>query len=274
MAVSRPVNEYALGSDAVEQERLIRQAEWLSAHTERFFRLAGIGPGQRVLDLGSGVGDVALIAGRLVGAGGAVVGAERDARAVARATARMIELGLSQVRFTQVDVAALPLDQPFDAAVGRYILMYMQDPVGVLRSVSKLVRAGGVVAFQEWRVDAFQRACKVLPLWHTSAALMFDTFRRTGASTQMGPDLPATFVRAGLPEPETQTVTLVGAERWMPDVILTLVPQIRALDLPLTALGNLDTLYQRLMEEADSRGVPAPLPELTGAWAQRPVREE
>src|ERR1700736_6265018 len=87
-------NEYALGSEENEQDRLIRQAAWLAAPTERFLRRAGIAPGQRVLDLGSGVGDVALIAGRLVGSDGEVVGAERDPRAVARATARAKELRL------------------------------------------------------------------------------------------------------------------------------------------------------------------------------------
>ena len=55
-------SQYALGSTDAEQERLIRQAAWLSAHTERLLREAGIGPGQRLLDLGSGVGDVSLIA--------------------------------------------------------------------------------------------------------------------------------------------------------------------------------------------------------------------
>lgn len=74
---------YALGSTDAEHQRLMRQAAWLAPHTERFFRDAGIGPGQRVLDVGSGVGDVALIAARLVGPSGEVVGIERDTRSAA-----------------------------------------------------------------------------------------------------------------------------------------------------------------------------------------------
>jgi ubiquinone/menaquinone biosynthesis C-methylase UbiE len=85
-----PTSQYALGSTDAEHQRLIRQATWLAAHTERLFREAGIGPGQRVLDLGSGVGDVSLIAARLVGPSGEVVGIERDPRSTARATARSI----------------------------------------------------------------------------------------------------------------------------------------------------------------------------------------
>jgi len=264
-------NEYALGSADAEHERLIRQAAWLSAHTERLFRRAGIGRGQRVLDLGSGAGDVALIAGRLVGPAGEVIGAERDARSIARAAARMAELGLKHVRFTQTDVADLPIAQPFDAAVGRYILMFLRDPVSVLRHVWRIVRPGGVVAFQEPCWKSFLQACEGLPMWRAGADLMVETFQRTGANTRMGSDLAAAFVRAGLPEPETHTDTLVGAERWMPDVLQTLAPQIHALKLPLSAIGNLTTLYERLLDEAAARNVPVPLPDILGAWARKPA---
>jgi len=272
MAARSDTNAYALGSDEAEHERLIRQAAWLIAHTERLFREAGIGPGQRVLDLGSGVGDVALIAARIVGPTGEVVGAERDPRAIARAAARMNELGLRHVRFTQTDVSALRIEQPFDAVVGRYILAFVRDPVAVLRDVSKVVRPGGVVAFQEPYWGSFLQACDDLPLWRAGAALMVETFHRTGTNTHMGPDLSDAFVKAGLPQPETHTDTLVGAERWMPDVIQTLAPQIRAFSLPLASLGNLCTLYDRLLEEAASRNVPAPLPALVGAWTRKPER--
>jgi SAM-dependent methyltransferase len=265
MAGTSP-NAYALGSDDAEHERLIRQATWLIAHTERFFRVAGIGSGQRVLDLGSGVGDVSLIAGRMVGSAGEVVGVERDPRAVARATARAREIGLGHVHFTQADIADLSIERPFDAAVGRYILMFLLDPAAVLRSVSKIVRPGGIIAFQEPCWTSFLQACEDLPLWRAGATLMVDTFHRTGTNTRMGDDLSATFVAAGLPKPAVHTDTLVGAERWMPDVIQSLVPQMREFNLRLGSLGNMSTLYQRLIEEAESRHVPPPLPAITGAW--------
>ena len=81
-------SDYALGYTNAEHERLIRQATRIAPVTERLFREAGIGPGQRVLDLGSGVGDVAMLAARLVGPSGEVVGIERDASSIALAEAR------------------------------------------------------------------------------------------------------------------------------------------------------------------------------------------
>jgi protein-L-isoaspartate O-methyltransferase len=57
---------YQLGDTDAEHEHLIWQASRLAPLTERLFREAGIGPGQRVLDLGSGVGDVAMLVARRI----------------------------------------------------------------------------------------------------------------------------------------------------------------------------------------------------------------
>src|SRR6266852_1205412 len=76
--------DYALGYTNSEHDRLIRQAARIAPCTERLFREAGIGAGQRVLDIGSGVGDVAMLAANLVGSTGEVVGIERDSRSIAR----------------------------------------------------------------------------------------------------------------------------------------------------------------------------------------------
>src|SRR5438067_3864384 len=90
---------YVLGYTNSEHERLIRQAARIAPYTERLFREAGIGPGQRVLDLGSGVGDVSILLARIVGQTGEVVGIERDPVSIERASARVAEVGLRNVRF-------------------------------------------------------------------------------------------------------------------------------------------------------------------------------
>ena len=115
--------DYPLGTGDAERDRLIRQSQRLAPLTERVFRMAGIGVGQSVLDIGSGVGDVALLLARIVGFAGEVVGVERDPRSLARASARTTEAGLSNVRFIQSDVSQIPSIKSFDAAVGRFVLM-------------------------------------------------------------------------------------------------------------------------------------------------------
>src|SRR5215469_4398474 len=93
--------DYPLGHTDAEHERLIRQAAGVAPITERFFREAGIGAGQRVLDLGSGVGDVAMLVARLVGPSGAVVAVERDPNSIDKARARVTEAGFHNVSFNE-----------------------------------------------------------------------------------------------------------------------------------------------------------------------------
>jgi hypothetical protein len=137
----------------------------------------------------------------------------------------MAEAGLRNVSFTQSDAAQIPRNKPFDAAVGRYILCFLPDPVAVLRSLSQLVRLGGVLAFQEPCWGAFHRQAARLPLWSAGAALMEETFRRSGTNTQMGPALSRVFQEAGLPPPSMRTDTLYGAEQWMPDCLHSVRPR-------------------------------------------------
>jgi SAM-dependent methyltransferase len=59
------MSDYLLQGDD-EARRLMQQAAYLAPHTERALRAAGIGPGASVLDLGCGMGDVALLAAELV----------------------------------------------------------------------------------------------------------------------------------------------------------------------------------------------------------------
>ena len=102
--------QYPLSSSGAEFDRLIRQAARLAPYTERFFQQAGIGSGQRVLDLGSGAGDVAFLAARLVGSTGEVIGMERNPEAVVFAQTRAAKAGLGNLIFTTSDVSQLSDD--------------------------------------------------------------------------------------------------------------------------------------------------------------------
>src|SRR5438067_437535 len=101
--MTKPVqSKYVLGHSTVEHERLARQARLLDGCTERLLRAAGIVPGMKVLDVGCGIGDVSLLAARLVGPEGQVVGTDQDPSAVSTARQRVARVGDHQVRFEQV----------------------------------------------------------------------------------------------------------------------------------------------------------------------------
>jgi len=274
MTARGPTPRYALGSTDAEHERLIWQAARLAPLTERLFRDAGICPGQRVLDLGSGVGDVAMLVAGLVGPSGEVVGIERDGRSIARATLRVIEAGLSNVSFTQCDVNQIASDQPFDAAVGRLILEFLPDPVAVLHSLTRLLRPGGIVAFHELSHAPFLALSTHLPLWTATASLIPQILKSTGANVEMGLALHRIFQEAGLPAPKMNLEILLDSDpdftRWIYDVLCSLRPQIQLLNLSLEMLGDLDTLPERLQAEvAASRDVVG-YAALVGAWSNKP----
>ena len=122
---------YPFADRVAEDERLVAQARLLDPLTLRLLRQAGLAPGMRVLDLGSGAGNVARIAAELVGPDGAVVGVERDPAAVELARRRT---DAANVEYRVADAQTLDgIGAGFDAVTGRLILMYLADPVAALR---------------------------------------------------------------------------------------------------------------------------------------------
>jgi ubiquinone/menaquinone biosynthesis C-methylase UbiE len=275
VTVNETTSQYALGSTDAEHERLIRQAARLAPLTERLFREAGIGPGQRVLDLGSGVGDVAMLAARLVGSAGEVVGIERDPRSIARARARVAEAGLHNVSFSRTDISQVNSERPFDAAVGRFILEFVPDPVAILGSLSQLVRPGGALAFHEVSHAPFLALSAHLPLWSATASLIPEILQRTGANTEIGLALHRIFMEAGLPAPRMHMEILLGKDpdftRWIYDVLCSLRPQIEQLNLSLDRLGDWDTLPERLHTEVAASKTVVAYVAVVGAWSRKPT---
>ncbi len=269
-----PISDYLLGNSDREHGRLIRQATRLAPVTECFFREAGIGDGQRVLDLGSGVGDVAMLAARIVGPSGYVTGVERDARSIAKARARASEAGLNNVSFHECDVAEITSDTPFDAVVGRYILQFLPDPVGVLRNVVKLVRPGGVIAFQEQSWAPFVLMSSHVPLWCAAVTLLRDVAHRAGLHMEMGVELFSAFQSVGLPAPRMRLSMELGFDAdftsWVSDVVCSLGPQPADLETSLKALGDPGTLAERLHSEVVTANAVVPWLALVGAWCRTP----
>jgi ubiquinone/menaquinone biosynthesis C-methylase UbiE len=270
---SQPQKHYVLGYTDAEQERLIRQATIIAPITERLFRDAGIGPGQRVLDLGSGMGDVAMVVARLVGPSGEVVGVERDANSISRAKARAAAAGFRNVSFLNSDVNNIVSDRPFDAVVGRFILMFLPDPVSVLRSAVDLVRPGGVVAFQEPSWEPMLALGAALPLWSRTRHLIHETLLRSGANREMGLALYRVLQEAGLPMPKMHLEMPLGSHanfiRLTSDILCSLRPLTEQHKVSLKELGDLNTLPERIYAEVVEANTVVSLIAVVGAWSRK-----
>ncbi|MER7281924.1 class I SAM-dependent methyltransferase [Dactylosporangium sp. NPDC000244] len=269
---------YALARTQEEYERLGRQAAFLHGTTERLLRAAGLGPGMRVLDVGSGSGDVALLAASLVGPAGSVVGVDVDPAVLTVARGRARALGLDHVRFVEGDAASVDLDGPFDAAVGRLVLMYRADPAEALRHIAARVRPGGVLAFQELDLDPSipSRSLPEQSLWTDTGRLVIETFRRAGMQVRMGRGLFAAFRAAGLPAPAMLDEALTGGGpdfggyAWLAAVTRSLSPAMAKLGVADPDDLELDTLADRIRADATDHGTVVWTPSFVGAHAVKP----
>src|SRR5438874_13735953 len=124
--------DYVLGRTAGEYERLIEQAELIRPLTERMLWAAGACAGMHVLDVGCGVGDVSFLVSELVGQDGSVIGIDVDSVALEVAESRRAARQLTNVEFRVGDVGSVDFERQVDAAVGRFVLMYVDDPTAVL----------------------------------------------------------------------------------------------------------------------------------------------
>lgn len=221
--------------------------------TEKLFRDAGIGPGMRVLDLGCGHGEVSLLAARLVGESGHIVGVDRDAAYLATASERARTAGHSNITFAQTDLDNFQLEaDPFDAIVGRRVLMYLPDAARTVATVSRLLRSGGVAAFQEHDATMVPASVAPFPLHKRVSGWIWKTVEREGANLHMGFDLPSVFSHAGLvlQNLHAEAILITRAKPSnLAAIIRIILPRITAQSVATEAEIDVDTLESRLEAE-------------------------
>lgn len=263
---------YLLGHDPAELARLEHQAGVLAPVTRTVLKLAGIEPGMRVLDLGTGAGDVALTVAELVGPTGSVIGIDLSVPALTLAAERTERLGVANVSFIQGDLNTIRLIDEFDAVVGRLVLLYTPEPHEVLRKFACLVRPGGVVAMMEYEMTA----AGLLPPTDLSVRSVYwiaEAFRRAGLDASLGAHLGAVLNRAGFTD-----VTVMGLQGYRPpgdpdgarmaaSALRTLLPVIERTGVATAAEVDVDTLEARFAADSVAHDAVFKPPTLVGAWA-------
>jgi SAM-dependent methyltransferase len=270
--------EYALGHSPPELDRLSTQAKLLEPFTRRLFGQAGIGPGMRVLDVGSGAGDVAFLLREIVGPDGKLVGTDRAPEALQRARERAAALGYSNVEFVQGDPVEMTFDQPFDAVAGRFVLMYYPSASDALRQLARHVRPGGIIAFQE-SDNTGARTFPQQPLFDRLFQLMQKAIEFSGAEPRMALKLYPAFIAAGLPTPTLLAdVAVMGSQDPFVEPLANfLVQGLRSMTPVVVKHGlateqelDLDTYARRLSDAFRNAGGIMMSPPFIGAWTHKP----
>lgn len=269
------VRTYLMGRSEAETRRLMAQHRLYGTFTRRLLEDAGIEEGMKVLDVGSGAGDVALLAAEFVGPTGSVAGVDQDSEVLETASARAEAFGLTNVSFHAGDLHESLPDGDFDAVVGRLVLLYVPDPAKTLRELVEHLVPEGIVTFREFNFTAESIvAFPPMPLWANLWAWMQAVVRGAGLDPATGYNLRKTFLGAGLPEPEMNVCSPVGGgPNWAGydyavESLRSMLPLILKLGIATDEEVGIDTFAERLRAETQTVDGVVKTPDLVGTWAR------
>jgi ubiquinone/menaquinone biosynthesis C-methylase UbiE len=166
---------------------------WLADHADP-------NPGQTVLEIAAGTGDLGLNIAERVGGAGRVISTDFAAEMVEVARRNGEARGLTNVEYRVLDAERMDLaDASVDAAVCRFGYMLMADPAGALAETRRVLRPGGPLCFAVWRT----------PDLNPWAALAGMTFMQRGHIPPPEPGAPGIFA-LGDRERVSELVEAVG----------------------------------------------------------------
>lgn len=126
---------------------------WFQTVSDRLLDLAQIQPGDRVLDIATGIGEPAVSTARLVGPSGSVVAMDQSPQMLSIARERASTLGLKNIEFFESDAESIQTgEKPFDAVTCRFGLMFMPNLDGVLQRVWDVLAPEGRFTASVWSV--------------------------------------------------------------------------------------------------------------------------
>jgi hypothetical protein len=183
------------------------------------------------------------------------------------------------VVFVAGDCRNVPLADGFDAAVGRFVLVFTGDATETLQTIVDRVKPGGVVAFAEADFSS------VLGYMHAGPAgvnrslwdWMATACQSAGLHTAMAPHLNRAFIAAGLGVPEMALqAPICGADgwagyQWAAATLRSMLPVLEEHGIVTADVLAPESLAARCRAEVAKTGVPFMLLPLVTAWARKPL---
>lgn len=143
--------DYVLGTHDAEIGRLhLQHGIWRDLMLDCWKR-AGIGNGQRIIDIGCGPGFASMDLAHCVGADGEVIGIERSERFIEHAKALCQSQHLNNISFQHADVMLDELTASnADAIWCRWLTIFVSDPALLVQKMAAAVKPGGKLIFHEY----------------------------------------------------------------------------------------------------------------------------
>ena len=114
------------------------------AGTGNPFRIGELHPGERVVDIGSGAGLDSLIAAKMVGPSGKVIGVDMTLSMLQKARKSASKVGLGNVEFREGVAESLPVPDGWaDVVISNGVLNLLPDKLAALREMARVLKPGG-----------------------------------------------------------------------------------------------------------------------------------
>ncbi len=123
----------------------------LTHHSERVFPRLEVREGDKVVDVGCGFGDTAILLAKRVGPSGSVLGIDCCEAFLEFARADAAAAGVTNVTFVEGDVQGYPFDSTYDFCFSRFGTQFFENPVAGLRSMRTSLKPGGIMTMIVWR---------------------------------------------------------------------------------------------------------------------------
>ncbi|MFK7160620.1 bifunctional demethylmenaquinone methyltransferase/2-methoxy-6-polyprenyl-1,4-benzoquinol methylase UbiE [Marinospirillum sp. MEB164] len=182
--------------------------------------LSGARPGQRILDIAGGTGDLTMQFSRLVGRQGEVILADINASMLKVGRDRLLDRGYTgNIRFVQANAEMLPFpDHYFDVITIAFGLRNVTDKDKALRDMTRILKPGGRLLVLEFSKPTNPVMSKVYDAYSFTALPMMgklfagdsESYRYLAESIRMHPDqetLKGMMEAAGLDEVEYHNMT-------------------------------------------------------------------
>ena len=260
-------HDYIIRGGDQGKARLNILAGVLHDHTLSLLEANGLNPGCSFLDLGCGGGNVSIMAAKIVGDSGKVVGVDFDAEIIALAQKDANADHLTNVSFSTMSAGDINFDKEFDIAYARFLLSHLSNPVEVLQKMNESVKPGGKIIVEDVQFSGHfcHPSCTAFDNYvhhYTEAA------KQNGADANIGPSLFSMFLQAGIEEigfDMIQPCFNTGPGKWMACVTLdTIRPAL--ITNGIATAAEIDDMLHELEQFTKDEQTIISLPRIFRVW--------
>jgi ubiquinone/menaquinone biosynthesis C-methylase UbiE len=263
-------NEYIITGGEEGKKRLNVLADVLSSYTKALLEKDGPIHRKKILDLGCGGGNVALMASKMVGEEGYVTAIDFDSEIISLAKQDAINDGVNNISFEAQSAYDITFDDRFDIAYSRFLLSHLRQPELALQNMLKSAKPGAriIVEDVEFSGHFCYPSCKAFDSYikyYTAAAT------HNEQNPEIGPSLFQLFHSAGIKNIQfdiIQPCFSQGAGKRMAYITMDKIKSI-VIKQGLADIETIDTLLRELDVFTQNEQTIISLPRIFRVWGYK-----